>query len=251
MKSFVTIFRSKAFMFTLMIGLFLTSFLIIVAMLLGNQSGNFVIQVENGDVNKSISITDDEEDRVYTNMLTVEGMSGMSNTTPRAFLGGTKYQQQITTLKEISSTLGRQVVGSSGDRESGAFVYTFYIINTGGTAVNVKLNMTFSNVTNELDNAIRVLTYNENDEELHIYQKPDDQKPQGGSYQYYPTVLESFESNTSIYTEKMFISGTSIDGELPKIKYTVIFWIEGQDPECDERLYNGTIKFGLDISVEN
>ena len=60
MKSFVTIFRSKAFMFTLMIGLFLTSFLIIVAMLLGNQSGNFVIQVENGDVNKSISITDDE-----------------------------------------------------------------------------------------------------------------------------------------------------------------------------------------------
>ena len=118
MKSFVTIFRSKAFMFTLMIGLFLTSFLIIVAMLLGNQSGNFVIQVENGDVNKSISITDDEEDRVYTNMLTVEGMRGMSNTTPRAFLGGTKYQQQITTLKNhVKELEGGQVNQTSNDQD--------------------------------------------------------------------------------------------------------------------------------------
>ena len=33
------------------------------------------------------------------------------------------------------------------------------------------------------------------------------------------------------------------------MKYSVFFWLEGNDPECDERVMGGTIKFDLTVSV--
>jgi hypothetical protein len=33
------------------------------------------------------------------------------------------------------------------------------------------------------------------------------------------------------------------------MKYSVFFWLEGNDPECDEDIMGGTIKFDLTVSV--
>lgn len=237
---FVSIIKSKSFKITLCVGLFLTSALIIMAMLLGNASGNFVVQVEDGSAEKSIAITDDPEDRTYTNILKPQGMSGMTCTTPRMFLKGDTYQEQHLALNALSEKLGRTIT------EETVYIYTFYIVNTGGETLPIDIEMKVNEPAGGgLSKAIRVLTYNESSEEVRIYQAQD---AEPYDYQFYAYKPEYFVNDSTVYNEQTYI--TYAEGQ-PKIKYTVMFWLEGQDPEATEELYNKTIKFTLNISISN
>lgn len=237
---FSTLFKSNSLKLTLLIGLFLTSALIIMAMLLGNASGNFVVQIEDGTSEKSIAITDDPEDRVYTNILKPSGMTGMTCTTPRMFLKGDTYQEQHVALNALSENLGRTVT------EETVFIYTFYIVNTGADTLPIELEMNVSEPAGGgLSKAIRVLTYNESTEQVRIYQAEDETPYE---YQFYAYKPDYFISDSTVFKEQTYIKYA--EGQ-PKIKYTVMFWLEGQDPEATEDLYNKTIKFTLNISVAN
>lgn len=239
-KGFVRIFKSKAFKFSLAIGLLITSILIILAMLLGNESGNFVVKVESGDATKSIAITDSMTDRVYTNKLVVPGMLGMTNSTPRWFLEGDTSAQQHIGIKNITKELGEHT-------SEEYYSYTFLIVNTSSAALTVKLHMIYSNVTNYVDQAVRVMTYDDDSEAIHIYQLAD---PNVKEYAYYPATPQNFGSQGTVYDEYATIPATT-DPENPEyFKYSVFFWLEGQDDDCVEKIYNGTIKFALTCSVE-
>lgn len=240
MKKFISIFKSKSFKWILLLTLLVTSILIILVMLLGNQSGNFVVKVESGDANKSIAITDSYEDRVYTNKLVANGIEGMTNTTPRWFLDGDTEEEQNIGLKKLTTELGNTIDDST------AYIYTFLIVNTGNNAVSINLEMNVSNTSNGVDDAIRVMSYNDDSESINIYQKAD---VNDTVYAYYPTQPTLFLSENVVYNESVTVLPTT-DPEKPSfIKYSVIFWLEGQDPECTEAIFNGTIKFSLKCSV--
>lgn len=237
--SFVSLFKNRAFQTALLVGLFLTSVLIIVAMLLGNESGNFVIQVESGDIEKSIGITENLEENVYPKKLTVQGLKGISDNTPAYFLGN-DYQEQLTTLKDLTEEPGRTIVDSS------LYVYTFYIVNTGNGALNIELSMSISNITRNMDAAVRVMTYNQTDEIINIYQKRDTQDV---NYEkYFIQGTSEFQSSTSAYSERAVVRSGTVE-QKGYVKYSVLFWLEGQDPECVDEIKEGTIKFGLDVKV--
>jgi hypothetical protein len=222
------------------VALLITSILIVLIMLLGNQSGNFVVKVESGDASKSIAITDDYEDRVYTNKLVANGIEGMTNTTPRWFLDGDTSEEQNIGLKELTKDLGNVIDDST------AYIYTFLIVNTGSNAVSIRLEMTVSNVSNGVDEAVRVMSYNDDSEDINIYQKPDVIDTE---YKFYPATPQLFASENIVYDESVTVLPTT-DPENPTfVKYSVIFWLEGQDPECTESIFNGTIKFSLKCSV--
>ena len=57
MKTFVSLFGSKAFKFGLLACLFVTSALIAIAMILGKEAGYFSIRVQNGDAIKTITLS--------------------------------------------------------------------------------------------------------------------------------------------------------------------------------------------------
>jgi len=232
----ISIVRKSALKLVLLIGSFLASGLIILAMVLGNESGNFVIQVESGDVEKSIAITDDPNDKVYTNRLEAGGFSGMTCTTPRYFLNGDDYKEQEPLLKELTTDLGRTITKET------LFIYTCYIVNTSDAAMNIDIEMSLSNVTNQFDKAIRIMTYNETQEDVHIYQAVDETPRE---YQYYPYTPEYFVNDMTVFTQKV-----PLTVDVDKIKYSVLFWIEGQDPEGDERLFDGTIKLSMTLKVD-
>lgn len=240
MNKFITVFKSKSFKWILLFTLLVTSILIVLVMLLGNQSGNFVVKVESGDANKSIAITDSYEDRVYTNKLVANGIEGMTNTTPRWFLDGDTEEEQNIGLKRLTEELGNIVDDST------AYIYTFLIVNTGNNAVSINLEMNVSNTSNGVDDAIRVMSYNDDSESINIYQKAD---AVDTVYAYYPAQPTLFLSENVVYNESVTVLPTT-DPEKPSfIKYSVIFWLEGQDPECTEAIFNGTIRFSLKCSV--
>lgn len=260
-KRFVSLFKTSYFKVTLLIALFLTSALIIIAMLLGNEAGSFVIRVQEGSTDKSIAITLDKDDKSsYTRSLEAPGATNFSDNSPAFFL-----HDDYKELNEITSHMGGYLVETNniagvgedefGNEEIAAnrslYCYTFYIVNTGTTGVNVNSVMSYSNVTKDLDDVIRVMSYytDEDGREVpHIYQKTDKTFKQ---YEGYNVVNpEYFVSDGKAFSEKIYI------GINKAVKYSVFFWLEGEDPELDPtkldvtKYYGATIKFQLDISVD-
>ena len=56
--------------------------------------------------------------------------------------------------------------------------------------------------------------------------------------------MEEFASDEECYNEVLL-------GVEPNeyIKYSVLFWLEGNDPDCVDSILGGTVKFSLKLSI--
>ena len=177
--------------------------------------------------------------------LVVDAIDGMGDISPKYFI-----DKEYKTLKEITSVLGKT------DYEDSLFIYTFYIVNTGSGSVGVNISMDYSNVSNMCDDIVRVMTYyNYNGEDrANIYMKKDDPS-------HYPNEDFVYEEYTQITpqifaSDKQVFKGQHINIDFARgndfVKYSVLIWLEGTDPDSDyygEKLYNGKIKFQLNLAV--
>lgn len=241
-KRVVSLFKNRAFLATLVIGLFITSVLIISAMMLGQESGNFVVRIDNEQISRTIALTekDPEDESSYVTRLTTSGIGSFHDNTL------TYFMKDINDLKELTKVPG------VNDSDASLYCYTFYIVNTSKSAFSINIQMNYSSISKNLDQAIRVLTYNESTESVHIYQKEDQNEYDyingDSKYMYQP---ENFLNNSVAYYESMNLGqGTEHDGNPKYVKYSVLFWLEGYDPDCNESILGGAIKFDLDISVQ-
>ena len=266
-KKLVSLWKSNFFKMALLILLFVAAALIIMAMMLGQQAGQFVIRAQSGDISKSIAVTTELDNKEsYQPSLTVEGMDEMNDYSPEYFL-----QADYQTLRKLCSTPGL----TNHDNNS-LYIYTFYIINTsvsGGVGVNVTLK--YSNVTRYLDEIVRVLTYYEtyNVSDPQVYQKPDSlERAQKVSDELHKDdaekpVITSIDYPRYILTPNPFVDsannsqGTVFNNQqinigygdgMDYVKYTIMFWLEGDDPDSSffgNQLFSGTIKFDMTIAV--
>ncbi len=274
----VSLWRSKFFKMALLVLLFIAAALIMMAMYLGQQAGQFVIRVQSGNVEKSIALNtdlvkskDDSKRWGGEKSLVAPGMENMMDYSPKYFL-----EADYETLRNLSQanpnpTEEPYVPGFTNHDHDSLYIYTFYIINTsqsGGVGVNVTLN--YSSVTHNLDEIVRVLTYYEtyNISDPKVYQKPDNiEKIKSGE-----RTKEKYKDITSIDYDAYILTpapfaetkggyGTIFNDQTINIgygegqdyvKYTVMFWLEGDDPDSDyygNELFEGTIKFEMTIKV--
>lgn len=257
-KRFVSLFRSKWVKLGLFFFLFMIAALIAIAMLLGREAGYFSIKTQSGNVEKSISLSLDPEDsRKYTSGLQAKAIDDFDQTSP-AYL----IENQMAGVKSIH----RDKVTDTKDERYGqdkyigniriekAFGYSFYLINTSSnnTSVGVDMSLTMTR-DNGLGKAIRVLTYCEYDGKEHfsVYQMEDEveQVYKAYSYVYGRDALKTFNSTTTtIFSdERLTVSGDSGKNYL---KYTILFWLEGDDPDCTESILGKSAKFELKASVD-
>ena len=229
----ISIFQSTSFKITALVGLFLSSLLIILALSIGNEAGNFVVQVESGNVTKSLSITENIEDETtYKDRIVTTGIKNISDNAPQLFM-----PNGLDDIKEMTKASG--VNTSYPD----LYIYTFYVVNTCDQDINLEFNMKITTVHNNLDKAIRVMSYNETNEKINIYQARDTVDKDYIYYEYQPQL---FLDDKTVYKEYCTLKS---DGEEKYIKYSILIWIEGEDPECNEDIYLSAIKFQLDIDV--
>ena len=115
--------------------------------------------------------------------------------------------------------------------------YTFYLINSGDDTITYTGEMTIENVTNNVDEAIRVAVYKNG--ERTIYGKT---KSNGGG-------MES--DCDSLFTSSTVVMTTSHEDFEPKAKdkYTIVIWLEGNDPDCVDAIIGGTLKLGMDFRI--
>ena len=247
-RGFITIFKSSAFKITLMVGLFLTSALIVVAMYLGQESGLFVIRVQNGDLEKSIALCEDEvvtEESQMPKKTTAPGKSNMTDTSPELFI-----QEDYKSIKEYYA--GIREASESDENGNSLYLYRFHVVNTGTGGVGVSISMSGNNVTHHLDEIIRVMTYYEvaGNQYVNVYQKADTVEYDYEHYDAPGLQLHTFKDAYTIFDDQ-WVNIDSQDGS-NSFKFMVLIWLEGQDPDSDkygEELYNGTMNFQIDFKV--
>ena len=265
MPKVVSLFKSKLFKVGILFLLFMAAAIIIIAMLLGKEAGSFVVRVQSGDLDRSIAVSLDKDDKNPGASLSTSGLSNMGDYSPRYFLQG-DYQK----LRELAEPTGFTPYDNGC-----LYIYTFYILNTsknGGVGVNVTLN--YSNVSNHLDEVIRVLTFYQtyNVSDPQVYQKADNleklqtKTPTLASVEYEHYILQPNNFAKTDGTNGVVFDNQTINipprGDDGYVKYTVMFWIEGDDPDSEyygtskddgsytNELYGGTIRFELIVSVK-
>lgn len=115
--------------------------------------------------------------------------------------------------------------------------YTFFVENQGNATVNYWYTILIDDVIKNVDNAIRVMIYQNGEEK--IYAKP--------AYNGLP------EPNTIPFkSEEMVLMDVRENFEEGAIdKYTIVIWIEGDDPDCIDALIGGQMKMHLEITEEH
>ena len=114
--------------------------------------------------------------------------------------------------------------------------YTFYLQNTGAVEVPVEYAINISNITNDLDEAIRIRLYVDGEYTNYAKTKSDGTGAEPGTKEFY---------NSAIAVNRR------IDNFAPGdvVKFTLVMWIEGNDPDCVDWLIGGKLKADMFIKV--
>lgn len=142
-------------------------------------------------------------------------------------------------LEEVTQTEGNYT-----DPDYDYVAYTFYLTNNGFETVDIVYHIRIIDNYKAMDSAIRVLVIEDGVET--IYQKPD--TPQGSvpiSYTLPLQMTEKFLSDTIIMRKRiMNFQPQTV------IKFSVVVWIEGLDPDTTDDIIGGMIKLQMNFSIE-
>ena len=115
--------------------------------------------------------------------------------------------------------------------------YTFYMINSGDDTISYEGEMYIENVTKNLDEAIRVAVYENGVRTVYGKTKSDGSGKEGDCD------AEFLASTVVMRTERPDFAPRGKD------KYTVVIWLEGNDPDCTDALVGGTLKLGMKFKL--
>lgn len=114
--------------------------------------------------------------------------------------------------------------------------YTFYLQNSGEEALSYEYEFTISNVTKGLDEAVHIRMYVNGVMTEFAKTRSDGQGPEDGT--------------TEFYSIGVVTRGRVDDFQPGQItKYTVVAWLEGDDPDCVDRVIDGLAKLDMNFSV--
>ena len=153
-----------------------------------------------------------------------------------------KFQLSAGDIKDLTNISINWLPDNLHDEADGShngenyLAYTFYLHNMGTRTVDYWYTIYVDDVVNRVDTAIRLMLYR-NDEKV-VYAK---QAANGGDE---PGTVQ-FKSDDIVTSQVVRdFSPEEID------KFTIVMWVEGDDPECLDDLIGGMIKMHMDITEE-
>ena len=118
------------------------------------------------------------------------------------------------------------------------FAYTFYLENKGSDVVNYWYEIKIDDVIKNVDRAVRVMVIRNGERTL--YAKPNE------------TTGEAEDGTTTFYSSsEVCVEGRQDFAPGDIDKFTIVIFIEGDDPDCVDALIGGEIKMHMDITEEH
>lgn len=116
--------------------------------------------------------------------------------------------------------------------------YTFYIENKGEETVNYWYTILIDDVIKNVDEAARVMIYFNGQKTIYAKQNAYTNEPENETIPFYS------EKEAVLEQRKDFAPG-NID------KFTIVIWLEGDDPDCTDNILGGEIKMHMEIREEH
>ena len=146
-----------------------------------------------------------------------------------------KISEKMTNISEKS--IADNVDMIDGEHNGRDYIaYTFYLQNAGEYEVAYDYEIRISNVTNGLDEAIRLRLYVDGVPTTYAKTRSDGKGAEPGTVE--------FSSATVMARDR--ISKLAPGGVT---KYTVVIWLEGNDPDCIDWLIGGSMKVEMEMSI--
>lgn len=190
------------------------------AAMLFKEEGVFTVEVlpKLEDDSVAISLSETEDFETPVTMLGADSIDDMTN----------------ISVKWLPDDLDDIDGSHNGDHY---IAYTFYLKNTGSVPCNVTESFKLESAVKNADEAVRVRLYKNG--EMTTYAKMGvNGEPEADTI--------PFESDTLVF------SGTNEELEAEQtIKYTLVIWLEGDDPECLDNIRGGRVKMSMTFSTES
>lgn len=125
--------------------------------------------------------------------------------------------------------------GHNGDNY---IAYTFYVENEGEDTINYWYSILIDDVILNVDEAIRVMVYLNGEETVYAKLNGFTEEPELDTKAFY-------SKDTVMLESRQDFSPGDVD------RFTIVIWIEGDDPDCTNALLGGELKMHMDITEEH
>lgn len=202
----------------LLLGLLLLVAVLFIAAFMQEKMGNFTINLNRLELyRKGISIAETGDFKGATAKLVADTVADATNIS-------------IDDLPEDIDDI------SGSHNGKNYMAYTYYIRNAGKEDLGYNAKVTLDSCAKGAEKAVRVAVW-KNGERI-VYAAPSaDGTPEKG--------CENFQSDKIVcsYREENFLVG-NVD------KYTIVIWMEGDDPECVDSIIGGSVEFSMRIDAD-
>ncbi|MGD9887222.1 MAG: hypothetical protein AB7T03_04610 [Bacilli bacterium] len=209
------------------VGLVITAFLSLaigVITFYGQHAGNFVMSIDPDSFTRGIILSSDDEFLAPSPRLLANPVVDVKDVT-----------YTWLKLSEIKATNGDYI-----DNDYRYVAYTFYVKNIGSETVDVGYQLKITDIYKNVDEAVRILII-EDDIYESIYQKPD-----AIAYDYPDEIPEA-----NYFIDDVLVCENRISNLRPNMykKYSVVMWLEGEDPDCVDSILGGMIKIQMKFDI--
>jgi len=128
--------------------------------------------------------------------------------------------------------------GNGSHNGNNYIAYSFYLVNAGHETVNYWYEIDIDDTIKRVDDAIRIMVIQNGKRTVYAKRNRTTKKPEPD------TVAFRSKSVAALKQTKKFKPKT-------KDRYTIVIWLEGDDPECKNDLLGGEIKLHMDFTEEH
>lgn len=139
--------------------------------------------------------------------------------------------------------------------------YTFYLKHIGYDTIDYTYSLSIEHATKGIEEAVWVMLYHNGEQQIFAKESKaggEESQSSGFEFPFYEEARKpeqyEFDENTGIYTlraERFASSKVIAMAERKNFepqdvdKFTVVIWLEGEDPECIDNILGGSIELGM------
>ncbi|MGM9879258.1 MAG: hypothetical protein ACI31R_04465 [Bacilli bacterium] len=204
-----------------LLALFMFSIMLFVVLGLVYNGGRFTVTLDpNLSLKSGLIIYEDKKEKRSERKLYAEEVDFMDN----------------ISIKWLPENINNEKDGAHNGENY--IAYTFYAENTGDEVINYWYEIDIDDVVKNVDEAIRVMIYLNGEKEVYAKVNADTNKNEEGTKAFYSKDIAVLEPRKNMSPGK-------VD------KFTIVIWLEGDDPDCLNNLIGGEIKMHMDITEEH
>lgn len=202
-----------------LLGLLLLVAILFIAAFMQEKMGNFTINLNRLDLyRKGIAIADDGYFNAPTARLTASTVADATN----------------ISIEDLPDDID-EIDGAHNGKNYMA--YTYYVRNAGKEDVSYIASVTLDACSKGAEEAVRVAVWRNGKRTVYAWPSANGEPEEG---------CVNFEDEKTVcsFSEEEFLVG-NVD------KYTIVIWMEGDDPECVDRIVGGSVEFSMRIDSED